>query len=98
MRAEVKRSFLDLIEGKDREVGEVFELSEERFAEISRKLNGYIVEAPEGAPADPDPGTGAEGDSTGGDEGGSSEEPTADPEPEEGSSDDSAPDAKVEDE
>lgn len=44
MRAKVKRSFRDLKEKRRREEGEVFELSEERFKEINRKLNGYIVE------------------------------------------------------
>lgn len=50
MRAKVKRSFRDLKEKRNREEGEVFELSEERFKEINRKLNGYIVETDE--PAD----------------------------------------------
>lgn len=49
MRAKVKRSFIDLEAKRKREEGEVFELSEERFEEINRKLNGYIVETDEGA-------------------------------------------------
>lgn len=49
MRAKVKRSFRDLKEKRRREEGEVFELSEERFKEINRKLNGYIVETDEPA-------------------------------------------------
>lgn len=44
MRAEVKRSFIDLRQKRRREEGEVFELTEERFKEINRKLNGYIAE------------------------------------------------------
>lgn len=53
MRAEVKRSFRDLKEKRDRAAGEVFELTEDRFAEINRKLSGYIVET------DKDPAAGA---------------------------------------
>lgn len=49
MRAKVKRSFRDLKDKRRREEGEVFELSEERFKEINRKLNGYIVETDEPA-------------------------------------------------
>lgn len=49
MRAKVKRSFRDLKEKRRREEGEVFELSEERFKEINRKLSGYIVETDEPA-------------------------------------------------
>lgn len=49
MRAKVKRSFRDLKEKRRREEGEVFELSEERFKEINRMLNGYIVETDEPA-------------------------------------------------
>lgn len=49
MRAVVKRSFLDLREKRAREEGEVFELTEDRFKEINRKLNGYIVETDEEA-------------------------------------------------
>lgn len=44
MRAVVKRSFRDLKERREREVGEVFELTEERFAEINRRLSGYVAE------------------------------------------------------
>ena len=49
MFARVNRSFRDLKEGVDREEGEVFELTPERFADINRKLNAYIAEcdAPE---------------------------------------------------
>lgn len=49
MYARVNRSFRDLKEGLDRKEGEVFELTPERFADISRKLNAYITEcdAPE---------------------------------------------------
>lgn len=53
MRAEVKRSFIDLKENRERPVGEVFELSEERFAEINRKLNGYIVETDKALTSEP---------------------------------------------
>lgn len=49
MRAVVKRSFLDLREKRAREEGEVFELTEDRFKEINRKLNGYIAETDEEA-------------------------------------------------
>lgn len=53
MRAVVKRSFLDLKEKREREPGEVFELTEERFVEINRKLNGYLVETDEEPAAKP---------------------------------------------
>ena len=51
MYARVNRSFRDLKEGVGRKEGEVFELTPERFADINRKLNAYIVEcdAPEAA-------------------------------------------------
>ena len=64
MRAEVKRSFIDLRQKRRREEGEVFELTEERFKEINRKLNGYIVETDAPATEDPapDPAEGAEAD------------------------------------
>lgn len=53
MRAVVKRSFKDLKEKVDRKEDEVFELSEERFKEIERKLPGYIakVDEADGNPA-----------------------------------------------
>ena len=44
MYARVNRSFRDLMEGAERREGEVFELTPERFAEINRKINGYISE------------------------------------------------------
>lgn len=44
MRARVVRSFRDLKAGVERKEGEVFEVDEERFAEINRKLNGYLAE------------------------------------------------------
>lgn len=47
MRAVVKRSFRDLVEKVDRREDEVFELSEERFKEIDRRLPGYIAEVEE---------------------------------------------------
>ncbi len=49
MFARVNRSFRDLRESVDRAPGEVFELSEERFAEINRRLNSYVsaCDAPE---------------------------------------------------
>lgn len=51
MFARVNRSFRDLVEGVDRKEDEVFELTPERFADINRKLNAYIVkcDAPEAA-------------------------------------------------
>ena len=58
MRAVVRRSFYDLKEGRGREAGEEFELTEERFAEINRRLNGYIAEAD--APKGGAEGAGAE--------------------------------------
>lgn len=72
MRAVVKRSFLDLREKRAREEGEVFELTEDRFKEINRKLNGYIVET--------DASATAEADAAGEEEG--AEEPAAEPEAE----------------
>lgn len=72
MRAVVKRSFLDLREKRAREEGEVFELTEDRFKEINRKLNGYIAETD--APAT------AEADAAGEEE--AAEEPAADAEAE----------------
>ena len=47
MRAAASRRFRDLRAGVVREEGEEFELSEERFAELSRKLPGYVEEAAE---------------------------------------------------
>lgn len=61
MRAVVKRSFLDLREKRAREEGEVFELTEDRFKEINRKLNGYIAETDAPATAEADAAVEEEG-------------------------------------
>lgn len=85
MRAVVKRSFLDLREKRAREEGEVFELTEDRFKEINRKLNGYIVEtdAPATAEADAAEEEGAEDPASDqGEQAESAPEPAAEPEAE----------------
>lgn len=48
MRAVVKRSFIDLKENATRNEGDELELTEKRFAEISKKLPGYLAEADTG--------------------------------------------------
>lgn len=53
MYARVNRSFRDLVEGAERREGEVFELTPERFAEINRKISGYISECDAPAEAKP---------------------------------------------
>lgn len=76
MWAEVMRSFVDLKEKRERDAGEVFELTEDRFAEINRKLNGYIVETAEPPAPEPEPGEDPAPDPA------PSDEPEAEPEAE----------------
>lgn len=61
MRAVVKRSFIDLKENTTRNEGDELELTEKRFAEINKKLPGYLAAADAGEPA---AGTAAKAPST----------------------------------
>lgn len=53
MKVKVLRPFIDLTDGIERKVDEVFECSEARFAEIKAKLPEWVesVEEPKTAPA-----------------------------------------------
>lgn len=51
MKVKALRPFTDLSEGKNRRAGETFEVTEERYSEITRKLEGWleVVEKPQKA-------------------------------------------------
>ncbi len=51
MKAKALKSFRDSRAGVVRMAGSTFECSEERFAEISAKLDGFVEEVKEQAPA-----------------------------------------------
>lgn len=44
-KVEVKKPFFDLTENMQREIGDVFEVADERFNEIVDKLPEFIIEA-----------------------------------------------------
>lgn len=44
-KVEVKKPFFDLTENMQREIGDVFEVADERFDEIVGKLPEFIIEA-----------------------------------------------------
>lgn len=42
MQVKVLKTFIDLSEGKERKVGEIFECSDERYEEIKKKLPEWV--------------------------------------------------------
>lgn len=44
MKVKVLKPFKDLKEDKERQVGDTFEATKKRFAEIDKKLPGYVEE------------------------------------------------------